>query len=121
MTTSSIIKKLASAISANKTAGRFYASGTIGTLESPLTIGGIGPVELKAFLIDPATEVAKLGSNDFKRSHLEQQIRAKKLDVNQKLERGPRSYLLKLTKTIASYERANKQYDSDLKLLARLK
>jgi hypothetical protein len=77
--------------------------------------------ELKAFLIDPATEVARLGTNDFKRSHLDQQIRTKELDVNQKLERGPRSYVLKLTKTIASYERANKQYDSDLKLLARLK
>lgn len=76
--------------------------------------------ELKAFLIDPATAVASMGSNDMKRSHLEGQIRTKKLDVTPKLERGPRSYLLKLTKTIASYERAAKQYASDLKLLARL-
>jgi len=46
MTTSSIIKKLASAISEAKTEGRFHATGTIRSLESPLTIAGIGPLEL---------------------------------------------------------------------------
>lgn len=76
--------------------------------------------ELKAFLIDPTAAVASMGSNDMKRSHLEGKIRSKALDVTPKLERGPRSYLLKLTKTIASYERVAKRYKSDLKLLARL-
>lgn len=75
---------------------------------------------LKAFMADPTASVTRLGSNNQNRDHLESQINSNKLDVRHELDQTRRPFALKLTKTVASYERAAKRYESDLKLLARL-
>jgi hypothetical protein len=76
--------------------------------------------QLAEFLRDPQQESTRISAREEHRGHLEQVIRERQLDISSELDRTSRPYALRLTKTTATYQRALKKYQSDLKLLASL-
>jgi predicted 2-oxoglutarate/Fe(II)-dependent dioxygenase YbiX len=65
------------------------------------------------FLLNPDQTQFKLCANEDKRSHLKNNIRNQKLDINQITEKKGRPYTLICTKNRASYHEALKQKASD--------
>ncbi len=75
---------------------------------------------LSRFLSDPAQQVGRFPLRKDRRQHLHQQIDRHRLDLTHVTERVGSPQTLVCTKTQASYERRQKQYEVDQKLLAEL-
>jgi hypothetical protein len=75
---------------------------------------------LARFLADPATPAARFPLAEQRRRHLHSQIEHHRLDCTHETERKGRPYTLVCTKTRASYERREKQYQQDRKLLQEI-
>jgi len=73
--------------------------------------------QLKAFLADPANEVARIKAPERGRQHLIGMIDQHDCDVKHALERKGSPYSLVLTKTTGSFERAAKRFEADRRLL----
>ena len=76
--------------------------------------------QLKAFLADPAHEIARIPAREEMRRHLMDRIDRHQCDVKSALERKGSPYSLVLTKTTGSYERAVKRFEDDRRLLKAL-
>jgi len=77
-------------------------------------------LEMQAFLASPTQETTRIAAREDRRHHLVAVIRGKKLDATTGIEKTSSPHKLVLTKTTASYKRALKQYQDDVKLLASL-
>jgi hypothetical protein len=75
---------------------------------------------LSQFLRDPAQRVGRFPIRKERRQHLHQQIEKHGCDCTHVTERKGSPQTLVCTKTLASYERRQKQYEVDQKLLADL-
>ena len=76
--------------------------------------------ELREFLMDADSETGEIRALKARLEHVQKQIRRDQLDVVAKLDRSTRPFALRLQKTLKTHERAMKQYQADLKSLARL-
>lgn len=77
-------------------------------------------VQLRDFLRDPDRAEFEIKAAEHHRNHMQHEIEYQSLDLKfQKIRVGNR-YALRFTKTTGSYQRALKQYENDLKLLAKL-
>lgn len=72
---------------------------------------------LARFLADPTAPTARFPLAEARRRHLHSQIEHHRLDCTHETERKGRPYTLVCTKTNASYERRERQYQEDRKLL----
>ena len=77
--------------------------------------------QLSRFLSDPTQQQTKIPAAEHHRNHLEQVIRARRLDVATKTVKSGRPYSLGLTKTTASHEADVQRFRNDLKLLDTLR
>ena len=75
---------------------------------------------LSRFLSDPEKQVGRFPLRKDRRQHLHQQIEKHHLDLTHVTFRAGSPQTLVCTKTRASYERRQKQYEVDKKLLAEL-
>ena len=75
---------------------------------------------LSRFLSDPAKQEGRFPLRKDRRQHLHQQIEKHHLDLTHVTFRAGSPQTLVCTKTLASYERRQKQYEVDKKLLAEL-
>jgi hypothetical protein len=75
---------------------------------------------LARFLADPAERVARFAVNKERRRHLHDQIDRHRCDCTHVTERIGRPHTLVFTKTRASYERRERQYQQDRKLLEEI-
>lgn len=75
---------------------------------------------LSRFLADPAAPVARFPLAEQRRRHLHDQIERHQCDCTHETERKGRPYTLVCTKTRASYERREQQYQQDRKLLQEI-
>lgn len=75
---------------------------------------------LSRFLADPATAVARFPLAEQRRRHLHSHIEQSQCDCTHETERKGRPYTLVCRKTSASYERRERQYQLDSKLLHEL-
>lgn len=73
---------------------------------------------LSQFLADPNTPVARFPLAERRRRHLHSQIELNRCDCTHVTERKGSPYTLVCTKTTASYERRERQYQQDLQSLA---
>ncbi len=76
--------------------------------------------ELATFMADPNSATTTIRAREQIRSHLEQQIRSEKLDLDMQTLRSGTPHGLVVTKNQASYERALQRYKDDLQLLENL-
>jgi hypothetical protein len=76
--------------------------------------------QLKAFLADPASETCRIPAREDRRDHLLRKIDQHQCDVKHTLDQKRSPYVLVLTKTTGSFDRALKQFHTDQKLLATL-
>ncbi len=76
--------------------------------------------QLQSFLTDPGKSTARIPAREEARSHLQDVIRRRQLDVEFRLDRSTRPFALSLKKTTATFSRELQQYEQDLKLLASL-
>src|SRR5262249_6809734 len=76
--------------------------------------------QLKAFLGDPANEVGRIQAREDIRQHLIATIDRHQCDVDHALDRKKSPFVLVLTKTTGSYERAVKRFEADRRLLTAL-
>src|SRR5262249_43916229 len=73
--------------------------------------------QLMTFLADPANEVGRIPAREDRRQHVIDMIRRHDCDVKHTLERKGSPYALVLTKTTGSFERAEKRFEADCRLL----
>lgn len=76
--------------------------------------------DLERFLADPTATVWRLKAVQDRRNHVQERCRAHHLDVDARTERVGSPHTLVLTKNRASYERAQRQFQADLGMLAGL-
>jgi hypothetical protein len=74
--------------------------------------------ELNLFLADASAATGRISARDDRRYHLISQINKHQCDVTHKLERKGSPYALVFTKTTGSFERRQKRYAADQKLLS---
>ena len=65
-------------------------------------------------------ETTSLAAAEYERSHIESEVRKSSADVDSRLEKRGNPYRLVFTKTLCSYERAAKQFETDTAVLNRL-
>ncbi len=76
--------------------------------------------KLNTFLANPTLEVERIAANEDRRRHLISLIGEHQCDVQHTLERRGSPFSLVLTKTSGSFQRAEKKYEDDLRLLGEL-
>jgi hypothetical protein len=75
---------------------------------------------LNAFLADPAGESTRIPAREDARGHLIQMAARHQCDIRHTLDRKGSPYALILNKTTASYERAVREFETNLRLLSEL-
>ena len=75
---------------------------------------------INAFLANPAEKDTKIAAGEDIRQHMIGIIQKHQCDIKHSLERTRRPYILALTKTTGSFERALKRYEMDRQLLSEL-
>lgn len=76
--------------------------------------------DVERFMADPAATVWRLKAVQYRRDHVQERCRTYRLDVDARTERAGSPHTLVLTKNRASYERAQRQFQADLGMLAQV-
>ena len=75
---------------------------------------------LNSFLMNPMEEMTSIAAAEYERSHIESEVRKSGADVDSRLEKRGSPYRLVFTKTLGSYARAAKQFETNTAVLNRL-